>query len=110
VTATLPGWYDSRDVMSRDADAFFYFIGRSEDMFNSGRETSIPAEVETGTEATSEQALLAALADEIKYNESVTFVVPRGTAEIREDDINAWFIGRAAPKMDGLCHQALVRR
>ena len=40
------GWYYSGDVMRRDAQGFYYFVGRADDMFVCGGENIYPVEVE----------------------------------------------------------------
>ncbi len=40
------GWLKTGDLFNRDADGFFYFKGRTDDMFNSGGENVYPLEVE----------------------------------------------------------------
>lgn len=40
------GWLATGDLFHRDADGFFYFRGRTDDMFNSGGENIYPKEVE----------------------------------------------------------------
>jgi acyl-CoA synthetase (AMP-forming)/AMP-acid ligase II len=40
------GWLKTGDVFERDAAGFFYFRGRTDDMFNSGGENVYPLEVE----------------------------------------------------------------
>jgi acyl-CoA synthetase (AMP-forming)/AMP-acid ligase II len=40
------GWLKTGDVFERDSDGFFYFKGRTDDMFNSGGENIYPLEVE----------------------------------------------------------------
>jgi acyl-CoA synthetase (AMP-forming)/AMP-acid ligase II len=40
------GWLRTGDLFTRDADGFFYFRGRTDDMFNSGGENIYPLEVE----------------------------------------------------------------
>jgi acyl-CoA synthetase (AMP-forming)/AMP-acid ligase II len=42
----VDGWLRTGDLMSRDADGFFYFKGRTDDMFNCGGENIYPLEVE----------------------------------------------------------------
>ena len=34
----VDGWYKTNDVMRRDENGFFYFIGRTDDMFTCGGE------------------------------------------------------------------------
>jgi long-chain acyl-CoA synthetase len=40
------GWYRSGDIMRRDSDGFFHFLGRADDMFNCSGENIYPGEVE----------------------------------------------------------------
>ena len=42
----VDGWLRTGDLFSRDAEGFFYFKGRTDDMFNSGGENIYPLEVE----------------------------------------------------------------
>jgi fatty-acyl-CoA synthase len=41
------GWLHTGDMARRDADGFFYIMGRSKDMFISGGENVYPAEIES---------------------------------------------------------------
>ena len=42
----IDGWLRTGDLFHRDEDGFFYFKGRTDDMFNSGGENIYPKEVE----------------------------------------------------------------
>ncbi|MCB1492139.1 MAG: long-chain fatty acid--CoA ligase, partial [Rhodobiaceae bacterium] len=42
----VDGWLKTGDVFSKDADGFFYFQGRTDDMFKSSGESIYPKEVE----------------------------------------------------------------
>ena len=42
----VDGWLRTGDVFRRDADGFFYFLGRVDDMFSCGGENIYPREVE----------------------------------------------------------------
>lgn len=44
--AVIDGWYRTGDIMRRDENGFFYFLGRADDMFNVGGENVWPGEVE----------------------------------------------------------------
>lgn len=44
--AVIDGWYRTGDIMRRDGNGFFYFLGRADDMFNVGGENVWPGEVE----------------------------------------------------------------
>lgn len=41
------GWYHTGDICRRDAQGFYYFVGRTDDMFVCGGENIFPIEVET---------------------------------------------------------------
>ncbi|MGQ4273804.1 class I adenylate-forming enzyme family protein [Terrihabitans sp. B22-R8] len=91
------GWYDSRDVVTRDADGFLYFLGRSDDMFNSGGHNIYPAEVEKVLEAhpSIAQAIVVPVPDALKHEVPVAFVVSRDGGQIPEAEVKAWFIEQA---------------
>jgi long-chain acyl-CoA synthetase len=40
------GWLATRDLMRRDADGYYYFMGRADDLINVGGENVYPKEVE----------------------------------------------------------------
>ncbi|VVD75020.1 AMP-dependent synthetase [Pandoraea iniqua] len=71
------GWYYSGDVMRRDANGFFYFVGRADDMFVCAGENIYPVEVEKLLEAHPEvrQASVVPLPDEERAAVPVAFVV-----------------------------------
>ena len=72
------GWYYSGDICRRDADGFYYFVGRTDDMFVSGGENIFPGEVEAlllrhpGVH----QALVMPFDHELKGQVPYAFVVP----------------------------------
>ena len=81
------GWYDTGDVMRRDADGFFFFVGRADDMFVCGGENVYPGEVEKLLERHPAvlQVRVVPVADEIKDQLPVAFVVARpGSADSEE--------------------------
>jgi long-chain acyl-CoA synthetase len=71
------GWYDSGDVMRRDNDGFYYFVGRADDMFVCSGENIYPVEVEKLLEShpSVRQACVVPLADEERSAVPVAFVV-----------------------------------
>ncbi|HTL22005.1 MAG TPA: class I adenylate-forming enzyme family protein [Steroidobacteraceae bacterium] len=71
------GWYDSGDVMRRDAQGFYYFTGRADDMFVCGGENVFPGEVEKMLERHPAvlQAAVVPVPDEIKGEIPIAFVV-----------------------------------
>ena len=86
------GWYDSGDVMRRDADGFYYFVGRGDDMFVCGGENIYPGEVEMMLERQPGvlQAAVVPLADDIKGQRPVAFIVRRDGSSVTEEEIKAF--------------------
>ena len=83
----IDGWYDTGDVMRRDENGFVFFVGRADDMFQCGGENVYPGEVEKllGQHPDVAQVCVVPVADEIKYQLPVAFVVPRPGARPSED-------------------------
>ncbi|MEJ8570495.1 class I adenylate-forming enzyme family protein [Microbaculum marinum] len=86
------GWYDTGDIMRRDADGFYYFVGRADDMFVCGGENVYPTEVERLLESHPgiAQASVVPLEDEIKGMVPVAYVVPASGAGLTEDEVKAF--------------------
>lgn len=76
---TQDGWYISGDVFRKDADGAYYFVGRSDDMFNCGGENIYPGEVEAVLVSHPDivESCVVPVPDEIKGEKPVAFVVPR---------------------------------
>ena len=83
----IDGWYDTGDVMRRDKDGFVFFVGRADDMFQCGGENVYPGEVEKllNRHPDVAQVCVVPVADEIKYQLPVAFVVPRPGTTPTED-------------------------
>lgn len=73
------GWYRTGDLFRRDPAGFYYFLGRCDDMFVCGGENIYPAAVEMllGRHPDVLQVAVVPLADEVKGEVPVAFVVPR---------------------------------
>ena len=86
---TPDGYYITGDVFRRDADGFFYFIGRADDMFVCGGENVYPGDVEQMLERhpAVHQACVVPVPDELKAHKPVAFVVPRPGATLSEDEL-----------------------
>jgi acyl-CoA synthetase (AMP-forming)/AMP-acid ligase II len=86
------GDYVTGDVMRRDADGFYYFVGRADDMFVCNGENVHPGEVETMLERhpAIHQACVVPVPDEVRGQMPVAFVVPRGGARIDAQEVKAW--------------------
>jgi acyl-CoA synthetase (AMP-forming)/AMP-acid ligase II len=90
------GWYDTGDVMRRDADGFFWFVGRQDDMFICGGENIYPAEVEKLLESHPEiaQAAVVPVADAIKGQVPVAFVVRTPGSALDEEGVKQYALHR----------------
>ncbi len=96
---TEDGFYITGDVFRRDADGFYYFVGRADDMFVSGGENIYPGEVEKMLERHPDihQAVVVPVDDELKYQKPVAFVVPRPGAAPSEEAVKEFALANAAP-------------
>jgi long-chain acyl-CoA synthetase len=76
---TDDGFYRTGDVFRRDKDGFYYFAGRTDDMFVSGGENIFPADVERMLEKHPDiaQAAVVPIDDEIKGQKPVAFIIPK---------------------------------
>jgi acyl-CoA synthetase (AMP-forming)/AMP-acid ligase II len=88
------GWYRSGDIMRRDANGFYYFLGRADDMFVVGGENVWPGEVERLVERVPgvHQALVVPVPDEIKGALPFCFVVKQQDAVLDEAAVKAYTI------------------
>jgi acyl-CoA synthetase (AMP-forming)/AMP-acid ligase II len=94
---TPDGHYITGDVFRRDADGFYFFVGRADDMFVCGGENIYPGEVETMLERhpAVHQACVVPVPDELKAHKPVAFVVPRAGADLSEDEIKQFALANA---------------
>ena len=83
------GWYHTGDVCRRDSDGFYYFVGRTDDMFVCGGENIFPIEVEQLLERhpSVHQAFVMPFDHEMKGQVPYAFVVLRSGAAASEDDL-----------------------
>jgi acyl-CoA synthetase (AMP-forming)/AMP-acid ligase II len=88
------GWYRSGDIMRRDENGFFYFVGRDDDMFVVGGENVWPLDIERLIEQADgvHQATVVPVADEIKGALPFAFVVRRAGAQVDEAAIKDFTI------------------
>lgn len=88
------GWYHTGDVMERDEDGWFFFVGRVDDMFVCAGENVYPGEVEQLLERhpAVHQAAVVSVADELKGALPVAFVVVEPGRELTEDELRRWSI------------------
>lgn len=91
---TSDGFYRTRDLFRRDAHGFHYFVSRTDDMIVCGGENIYPSEVERVLEAMPgvSQAGVVGIADEIKGQKPVAFVVPEPGAELDAASLQKHFL------------------
>jgi acyl-CoA synthetase (AMP-forming)/AMP-acid ligase II len=89
---TPDGYYITGDVFRRDENGFFYFVGRTDDMFVCGGENIYPGEVERMLERhpAVQQACVVAVPDEIKWQKPMAFVVTRPGAAVTEQELRQY--------------------
>jgi len=94
---TTDGYYVTGDVFRRDADGFHYFVGRTDDMFVSGGENIYPGDVERMLERHPDiaQAAVVPIADDIKGQKPVAFVVVKDGRAPTEDGIKQFALANA---------------
>jgi acyl-CoA synthetase (AMP-forming)/AMP-acid ligase II len=96
---TPDGYYITGDVFSRDAQGFYFFLGRADDMFVCGGENIYPSEVEKMLERhpAIQQACVVPVADEIKGQKPAAFVVLKPDAAVGEREIKDYSLANAPP-------------
>ena len=95
---TPDGFYNTGDLFTRDANGFFFFVGRADDMFVCGGENIYPGAVEKMLEQHPlvAQAVVVPVDDEIKGQKPVAFIVLRPGATLSEDAVKAYALQNAA--------------
>lgn len=86
------GWYDTGDVMRRDADGFYYFVGRSDDMFVCNGENVYPAQVESllARHPSVRDVAVVAVPDDRRGAVPVAYVVSAHDAAVSEEDLRGF--------------------
>lgn len=90
------GWFRTNDLMRRDADGFFFFVARADDMFVCGGENVYPGEVEAllDRHPAVGQSLVVGAPDDVKGTVPVAFVVPAPGAAPSEEQIRSFCLER----------------
>jgi long-chain acyl-CoA synthetase len=94
---TPDGFYITGDVFRRDADGFYYFVGRTDDMFVSGGENIYPADVERMLERHPDiaQAAVVPIDDDIKGQKPVAFVIRKPGHTLDDDSVKRFALKHA---------------
>ena len=94
---TSDGWYLSGDILRREPDGAYYFVGRADDMFVCGGENIYPGEVEALLERHPDiqQACVVPIPDEIKYEKPFAFVVTRDGRRLSEETVKQYALAHA---------------
>jgi acyl-CoA synthetase (AMP-forming)/AMP-acid ligase II len=92
------GWLYTGDLMRRDRDGYFYFVGRKDDMINVGGENVYPKEVEDILlrHPNLRDACVVAVAHDIKGAVPVAFVALREKERTTEEELKQFFLERGA--------------
>ncbi len=94
---TPDNWYKSGDIFRTDEAGCYFFVGRADDMFNCGGENIYPGEVEQVIERMPQvmQACVVPVADEIKGQKPVAFVVLREGQQADEAAVKEFVLAHA---------------
>ena len=93
------GWLDTGDILRRDADGWFYFVGRGDDMFVTGGENIYPGDVETMLERHPDvmQAVVVPAPNALKAHVPHAFVVKRQGSALTEAEVKTHALANAPP-------------
>lgn len=93
------GWYWTGDVMRRDRDGFYFFVGRADDMFVCSGENIYPGDVEALIERhpAVHQASVVPVPDDERGMIPVVFVVLRDGVAADEAGIKSFALAHATP-------------
>jgi len=94
---TADGYYFTSDVFRRDENGFYFFVGRTDDMFVSGGENIFPGEVEKMLESHPDviQACVVPVDDNIKGTKPVAFVIKRAGGDLNEARLKSFALANA---------------
>lgn len=94
---TEDGFYNTGDVLRRDENDFYYFVGRTDDMFVSGGENIYPSDVERMLERHADvaQAAVIPIDDEVKGQKPVAFIIPKPGHQPTEAAIKQFALANA---------------
>jgi acyl-CoA synthetase (AMP-forming)/AMP-acid ligase II len=93
------GWLATGDLMRRDEDNYFYFVGRKDDMISVGGENVYPKEVEDILlrHPNVRDVAVVPIPHSVKGEVPVAFVVEHRRDGASEDEIKAFFLQHGPP-------------
>ena len=91
------GWLNTGDILRRDDDGWFYFVGRVDDMFVTGGENIYPGDVETMLERHDDvmQAVVVPAPNALKAHVPHAFIVLRSGCILTEDEVKQHALANA---------------
>jgi acyl-CoA synthetase (AMP-forming)/AMP-acid ligase II len=95
----VDGWVNTGDIMSRDSNGFFYFVGRADDLIVCGAEKIYPGEVERILERHPGvlEACVVGVPDDVRGFIPVAFIVRRAAESLTEQNIKDYVLSHAPP-------------
>ncbi len=93
------GWLYTGDLMRRDVDGFYYFVGRKDDMINVSGENVYPKEVEDILlrHQNVRDACVVPAPHEVKGAVPIAFIVENEKDGATEEEIKQFFLTQGAP-------------
>lgn len=97
---TEDGYYVTGDIMRRDENGFFFFVGRDDDNFVCGGENIVPVAIERMLESHPDiqQACVVPVADDIRGHMPVAFIVRRAGSALEEQAVKEYALANATPQ------------
>ena len=93
------GWLFTGDLFRRDADGYYYFLGRKDDMINVAGENVYPKEIEDilMRHPNVRDVCVVPAASDVKGTVPVAFVAEHEPGRTTEQQVKAFFLDRGAP-------------
>lgn len=93
------GWLYTGDLMRRDEDGFFYFVGRKDDMINVSGENVYPKEIVDILlrHPSVREAYVVPIPHPVKGAVPVAFIVQSGTGGTSAEELKQFYLNHGAP-------------
>lgn len=98
---TGDGYYRTRDRFNVDTNGYYFFAGRSDDMFICGGENTYPLEISRILEShpAVRSAAVVPLPDDVKGEKPYAFVVLVEDGKITEDELKGFVLNHGSPHL-----------